>query len=175
LPVGLRGDQQQFVNCKSDSKVAEYGSLGIPALFSAALPYVQIDLPRSFVPTNDAIRVETPDRRCSIAVSPREAKQCNGTQGADAAPKRRCTPIVGNQARRTMRSSDSNQDRLSHPAGSESRRQIDPHDHIELESARKARKNGPQQALTERCLLMARSFKTEAWKTVRRARQSKRT
>jgi hypothetical protein len=54
LPVGLRGDQQQFVNCKSDIKVAEYGSLGIPALFSAALPYVQSDLPRSLVPTNDA-------------------------------------------------------------------------------------------------------------------------
>jgi hypothetical protein len=54
LPVALAADEQEFVNCKSDIKAAEYVSLGISALYSPAPPYTESDLPCAMAPTNSA-------------------------------------------------------------------------------------------------------------------------
>jgi hypothetical protein len=54
MPLALAADVQDFFNCKSDIKAAEYGSLGISALYSRAPPYTESDLPCVIVPTNSA-------------------------------------------------------------------------------------------------------------------------
>jgi hypothetical protein len=44
MPVDLASEPQEFVDCKSDIKAAQYSSLGIVGLYSPALPYRESDL-----------------------------------------------------------------------------------------------------------------------------------
>jgi hypothetical protein len=55
LACGLAGEEQAFLDCKSDIKAAQYGSSRIAAAFSAAAPYRESDLPRCLIATNDAL------------------------------------------------------------------------------------------------------------------------
>jgi hypothetical protein len=55
LAGGLAGEEQAFLDCKSDIKAAQYGSSRIAGAFSAAAPYQESDLPRDLVPANDAL------------------------------------------------------------------------------------------------------------------------
>jgi hypothetical protein len=52
LPLALPPEEQEFVDCKSDIKAAQYGSLGIAALYSPASPYRETDLPCTVAPGN---------------------------------------------------------------------------------------------------------------------------
>jgi hypothetical protein len=52
LPLGLPHTEQEFVECKSDIKAAQFCSLGIAAAYSPAPPYAESDLPCALVPTN---------------------------------------------------------------------------------------------------------------------------
>jgi hypothetical protein len=54
LPLGLPHTEQEFVECKSDIKAAQFCSLGIAAAYSPAPPYSESDLPCALVPTNTA-------------------------------------------------------------------------------------------------------------------------
>jgi hypothetical protein len=54
MPTALELDQQEFVDCKSDIKIAQYGSVGIAGLYSSALPYRDSDLPCALAQTNTA-------------------------------------------------------------------------------------------------------------------------
>jgi hypothetical protein len=52
LPTALPPHEQNFVDCKSDIKAAQFCSLGIAALYSPAVPYAESDLPCALAPTN---------------------------------------------------------------------------------------------------------------------------
>jgi hypothetical protein len=52
LPIALPPDEQDFVDCKSDIKAAQFCSLGIAALYSPARPYAESDLPCTLAPAN---------------------------------------------------------------------------------------------------------------------------
>ncbi|MGH6768477.1 MAG: glycosyltransferase [Xanthobacteraceae bacterium] len=54
LPLGLPDTEQEFVECKSDIKAAQFCSLGIAAAYSPSPPYAESDLPCALVPTNAA-------------------------------------------------------------------------------------------------------------------------
>jgi hypothetical protein len=62
LSKNLSHLQQQFADCKSDIKIAQFGSSRIAGAYAAAPPFVESDLPRQIVPSNrradwaDAIR-----------------------------------------------------------------------------------------------------------------------
>jgi hypothetical protein len=59
LPRALAPDRQEFIDCKSDIKAAEFGSLGIAALYSPAPPYSESDLPCVMARDNSAAAWET--------------------------------------------------------------------------------------------------------------------
>ncbi|TXT42389.1 MAG: hypothetical protein FD139_3665 [Methylocystaceae bacterium] len=46
VPLEGRGDERtlEFVNCKSDIKMVEFGSIGLPAVYSAVAPYLDTPL-----------------------------------------------------------------------------------------------------------------------------------
>jgi hypothetical protein len=54
MPVELARHEQEFVDCKSDIKAAQYSSLGIAGVYSPALPYLKSDLPCRLARSNSA-------------------------------------------------------------------------------------------------------------------------
>jgi hypothetical protein len=52
LSLGLPVSQQTFADCKSDIKIAQFGSSRIAGAYSAAPPFIESDLPCHIVPQN---------------------------------------------------------------------------------------------------------------------------
>jgi hypothetical protein len=52
LSLALAPAQQTFADCKSDIKIAQYGSAGVAGAYSAVPPYTESDLPCHIVPRN---------------------------------------------------------------------------------------------------------------------------
>ncbi len=55
LSLNLPVSQQTFANCKSDIKIAQFGSSRIAGAYSAAPPFTESDLPRHIIPQNTRV------------------------------------------------------------------------------------------------------------------------
>jgi hypothetical protein len=54
LSTDLPEAAQDFADCKSDIKIAQFGSSGVAGIYSPAAPYLESDLPRRLASRNDA-------------------------------------------------------------------------------------------------------------------------
>jgi hypothetical protein len=65
MPVGLPKDEQEFVDCKSDIKAAQYCSLGIAGLYSPCVAYRESELPCKLAKSNVALDWEDGMIQCA--------------------------------------------------------------------------------------------------------------
>jgi len=65
MPIGLPKEEQEFVDCKSDIKAAQYFSLGIAGLYSPCLAYRESELPCKFAKSNAALDWEDGITQCA--------------------------------------------------------------------------------------------------------------
>lgn len=65
MPIGLPKDEQEFVDCKSDIKAAQYCSIGITGLYSPCVVYRESELPCKLAKSNATLDWEDGMIQCA--------------------------------------------------------------------------------------------------------------